>query len=126
MRKLFFLFIFFTFSCSNDEIIISKAELSKYSIISDENNFDIADSLNVYLSKTIGLKLNVFNQISNNKSIILSIDSDSKDDFISIAFKDSLVNISANSKEFLFKKQYETNRENNLGKRNIAWRCLCI
>ena len=62
MRKLFFLFIFFTFSCSNDEIIISKAELSKYSIISDENNFDIADSLNVYLSKTIGLKLNVFNQ----------------------------------------------------------------
>ena len=107
MRKLFFLFIFFTFSCSNDEIIISKAELSKYSIISDENNFDIADSLNVYLSKTIGLKLNVFNQISNNKSIILSIDSDSKDDFISIAFKDSLVNISANSKEFLFFATYE-------------------
>jgi len=61
MRKLFFLFIFFTTSCTNNEIIISKAEMSNFSIISDKNNFDIADSLNVYLNKTIGLKLNISN-----------------------------------------------------------------
>ena len=107
MRKLFFLFIFFTISCTNNEIIISKGEFSNFSIISNENNFDIADSLNVYLNKTIGLKLNVSNQIINNKAIVLSIDADSKDDFISISFKDSLVNISANNKKLLFFATYE-------------------
>jgi len=100
MKKLYFIISLLFFSCSENKVSIDIPTLSKYNIISDYS--DVADTLNVYLNSTLGVRLEV-SDIQRKKSIILVEKSDLNKDFISISYKDSLITISANNKRNLYK-----------------------
>ena len=55
MKKLYFIILFLIFSCSENQVSIDISTLSKYNIVTTYN--DVADTLNVYLDKTLGLTL---------------------------------------------------------------------
>ena len=57
MKKLYFIISLLFFSCSENKVSIDIPTLSKYNIISDYS--DVADTLNVYLDKTLGLTLEI-------------------------------------------------------------------
>jgi len=78
--------------------------LSKYNIISDYS--DVADTLNVYLNKAVGISLEISDK-QKKRSIILVEKTDLNKDFISIDYKDSLITISANNKRNLYYATYD-------------------
>jgi hypothetical protein len=78
--------------------------LSKYNIISDYS--DVADTLNVYLNKSVGISLEISDK-QKKRSIILVEKTDLNKDFISIDYKDSLITISANNKRNLYYATYD-------------------
>jgi len=78
--------------------------LSKYNIISDY--FDVADTLNVYLNKAVGISLEISDK-QKKRSINLVEKTDLNKDFISIDYKDSLITISANNKRNLYYATYD-------------------
>ena len=104
MKKLYFIISLLFFSCSENKVSIDIPTLSKYNIISDYS--DVADTLNVYLNSTLGVRLEV-SDIQRKKSIILVEKSDLNKDFISINYKDSLITISANNKKNLYYATYD-------------------
>ena len=104
MKKLYFIILFLIFSCSENKVSIDISTLSKYNIITDYS--DVADTLNVYLNKTLGLTLEVSDK-QKNRSIILIEKTDYNKDFISINYKDSLITISANNKINLYYATYD-------------------
>ena len=104
MKKLYFIISLLFFSCSENKVSIDIPTLSKYNIISDYS--DVADTLNVYLNSTLGVRLEV-SDIQRKKSIILVEKSDLNKDFISISYKDSLITISANNKRNLYYATYD-------------------
>ena len=104
MKKLFFIISFLIFSCSENKVSIDIPTLSKYNIISDY--FDVADTLNVYLNKAVGISLEISDK-QKKRSIILVEKTDLNKDFISIDYKDSLITISANNKRNLYYATYD-------------------
>tara|TARA_B110000259_G_scaffold18056_1_gene19065 strand:- start:1854 stop:3980 length:2127 start_codon:yes stop_codon:yes gene_type:complete len=78
--------------------------LSNYNIISDYS--DVADTLNVYLNKAVGISLEISDK-QKKRSIILVEKTDLNKDFISIDYKDSLITISANNKRNLYYATYD-------------------
>lgn len=104
MKKLYFIISLLFFSCSENKVSIDIPTLSKYNIISDYS--DVADTLNVYLNSTLGVRLEV-SDVQRKKSIILVEKSDLNKDFISISYKDSLITISANNKRNLYYATYD-------------------
>lgn len=69
MKKLYFIILFLIFSCSENQVSIDISTLSKYNIVTTYN--DVADTLNVYLDKTLGLTLEI-SEKKKNRSIILT------------------------------------------------------
>ena len=104
MKKLFFIISFLIFSCSENKVSIDIPTLSKYNIISDYS--DVADTLNVYLNKSVGISLEISDK-QKKRSIILVEKTDLNKDFISIDYKDSLITISANNKRNLYYATYD-------------------
>ena len=104
MKKLFFIISFLIFSCSENKVSIDIQTLSNYNIISDYS--DVADTLNVYLNKAIGISLEISDK-QKKRSIILVEKTDLNKDFISIDYKDSLITISANNKRNLYYATYD-------------------
>ena len=104
MKKLFFIISFLIFSCSENKVSIDIPTLSKYNIISDYS--DVADTLNVYLNKAVGISLEISDK-QKKRSIILVEKTDLNKDFISIDYKDSLITISANNKRNLYYATYD-------------------
>ena len=104
MKKLFFIISFLIFSCSENKVSIDITTLSNYNIISDYS--DVADTLNVYLNKAIGISLEISDK-QKKRSIILVEKTDLNKDFISIDYKDSLITISANNKRNLYYATYD-------------------
>jgi hypothetical protein len=104
MKKLYFIILFLIFSCSENQVSIDISTLSKYNIVTTYN--DVADTLNVYLDKTLGLTLEISKK-KKNRSIILTEKPDYNKDFISINYKDSLITISANNKKNLYYATYD-------------------
>ena len=104
MKKLFFIISFLIFSCSENKVSIDIPTLSNYNIISDYS--DVADTLNVYLNKAIGISLEISDK-QKKRSIILVEKTDLNKDFISIDYKDSLITISANNKRNLYYATYD-------------------
>ena len=104
MKKLYFIILFLIFSCSENQVSIDISTLSKYNIVTTYN--DVADTLNVYLDKTLGLTLEI-SEKKKNRSIILTEKPDYNKDFISINYKDSLITISANNKKNLYYATYD-------------------
>ena len=99
MKKLYFIISLLFFSCSENKVSIDIPTLSKYNIISDYS--DVADTLNVYLNKAVGISLEISDK-QKKRSIILVEKTDLNKDFISIDYKDSLITISANNKRNLY------------------------
>jgi hypothetical protein len=104
MKKLFFIISFLIFSCSENKVSMDIPTLSKYNIISDYS--DVADTLNVYLNKAVGISLEISDK-QKKRSIILVEKTDLNKDFISIDYKDSLITISANNKRNLYYATYD-------------------
>lgn len=104
MKKLYFIISLLFFSCSENKVSIDIPTLSKYNIISDYS--DVADTLNVYLNKSVGISLEISNK-QKKRSIILVEKTDLNKDFISIDYKDSLITISANNKRNLYYATYD-------------------
>ena len=104
MKKLYFIILFLIFSCSENQVSIDISTLSKYNIVTTYN--DVADTLNVYLDKTLGLTLEI-SEKKKNRSIILTEKPDYNKDFISINYKDSLITIYANNKKNLYYATYD-------------------
>ena len=104
MKKLFFIISLLIFSCSENKVSIDIPTLSKYNIISDYS--DVADTLNVYLNKSVGISLEISDK-QKKRSIILVEKTDLNKDFISIDYKDSLITISANNKRNLYYATYD-------------------
>jgi len=104
MKKLFFIISLLIFSCSENKVSIDIPTLSKYNIISDYS--DVADTLNVYLNKAVGISLEISDK-QKKRSIILVEKTDLNKDFISIDYKDSLITISANNKRNLYYATYD-------------------
>ena len=104
MKKLFFIISFLIFSCSENKVSIDITTLSNYNIISDYS--DVADTLNVYLNKSVGISLEISDK-QKKRSIILVEKTDLNKDFISIDYKDSLITISANNKRNLYYATYD-------------------
>ena len=104
MKKLFFIISLLFFSCSENKVSIDIPTLSKYNIISDYS--DVADTLNVYLNKSVGISLEISDK-QKKRSIILVEKTDLNKDFISIDYKDSLITISANNKRNLYYATYD-------------------
>ena len=104
MKKLYFIISLLFFSCSENKVSIDIPTLSKYNIISDYS--DVADTLNVYLNKAIGISLEISDK-QKKRSIILVEKTDLNKDFISIDYKDSLITISANNKRNLYYATYD-------------------
>ena len=99
MKKLYFIISLLFFSCSENKVSIDIPTLTKYNIISDYS--DVADTLNVYLNKSVGISLEISDK-QKKRSIILVEKTDLNKDFISIDYKDSLITISANNKRNLY------------------------
>ena len=104
MKKLYFIISLLFFSCSENKVSIDIPTLSKYNIISDYS--DVADTLNVYLNKSVGISLEISDK-QKKRSIILVEKTDLNKDFISIDYKDSLITISANNKRNLYYATYD-------------------
>tara|TARA_B110000090_G_scaffold51090_1_gene58418 strand:+ start:215 stop:2398 length:2184 start_codon:yes stop_codon:yes gene_type:complete len=104
MKKLYFIISLLFFSCSENKVSIDIPTLSKYNIISDYS--DVADTLNVYLNKAVGISLEISDK-QKKRSIILVEKTDLNKDFISIDYKDSLITISANNKRNLYYATYD-------------------
>ena len=104
MKKLYFIISLLFFSCSENKVSIDIPTLTKYNIISDYS--DVADTLNVYLNKSVGISLEISNK-QKKRSIILVEKTDLNKDFISIDYKDSLITISANNKRNLYYATYD-------------------
>ena len=104
MKKLYFIILFLIFSCSENQVSIDISTLSKYNIVTNYN--DVADTLNVYLNKSVGISLEISDK-QKKRSIILVEKTDLNKDFISIDYKDSLITISANNKRNLYYATYD-------------------
>ena len=104
MKKLYFIISLLFFSCSENKVSIDIPTLSKYNIISDYS--DVADTLNVYLNKSVVISLEISDK-QKKRSIILVEKTDLNKDFISIDYKDSLITISANNKRNLYYATYD-------------------
>ena len=104
MKKLYFIISLLFFSCSENKVSIDIPTLSNYNIISDYS--DVADTLNVYLNKAVGISLEISDK-QKKRSIILVEKTDLNKDFISIDYKDSLITISANNKRNLYYATYD-------------------
>ena len=104
MKKLYFIISLLFFSCSENKVSIDIPTLTKYNIISDYS--DVADTLNVYLNKSVGISLEISDK-QKKRSIILVEKTDLNKDFISIDYKDSLITISANNKRNLYYATYD-------------------
>ena len=104
MKKLYFIISLLFFSCSENKVSIDIPTLSNYNIISDYS--DVADTLNVYLNKSVGISLEISDK-QKKRSIILVEKTDLNKDFISIDYKDSLITISANNKRNLYYATYD-------------------
>lgn len=105
MKKVFILFLI-SISCSNDFEKVDKNKLSTYKIITQNINRDVADTLNNYLSKSLGIKLEVTNQPNNEKSIYINLNKLNNNN-TSLTFDRGSIEISGNNKEYLFYSLYE-------------------
>ena len=102
MKRLIFLFIVVcSVSCSKNKINLDYNTLSSYSIVTENKSKYIADTLNVYLKKSFGIKLPVESNIKKNNYIHLKYDSKVKDDFISFNFSENAITILANNNKML-------------------------
>lgn len=118
MKQLLVLILFvFCFSCSKNYTNLDKDELSLYSIVTDDENRYIADTLNVYLKKSLGIELPIENDIKEKNYILLKNNFDIKTDFISLNFSKSSISITGNNIEMLSYGVYEF-IENFLG---VKW-----
>ena len=108
MKRLIVLFIVILFlSCSKNKINLDSDTLSRYSIVIENENKYIADSLNVYLKKSLGVELSIANKIEQKNYILLKYNSKIKDDFISFNFSKNTISILANSSKMLSYGLYE-------------------
>ena len=105
MKKLFILF-FLSLGCSNDFELIDKNQLSDYVIVTEDLNKDVADTLNNYLQKSFGIKLEITSESNAENLIFLNLNNSNKKN-ISLEFKDGLIEIAGSDKEHLFYSLYE-------------------
>ncbi|MDA0757738.1 MAG: DUF4838 domain-containing protein [Bacteroidetes bacterium] len=107
MKQLIISFLIITtLSCSKKQINLDHKSLSEYTIVTD--NRAIADTLNVYLKKSLGIELPIKNDFKeNNKYIHLKYNSDIINDFISLSFSNYAITIQGNNSKMLNYGVYE-------------------
>ncbi len=107
MKQLIISFLIITtLSCSKKQINLDYKSLSEYTIVTE--NIAVADTLNVYLKKSLGIELPIKNDFQgNNKYIHLKYNSDILNDFISLSFSNNLITIQGNNSKMLSYGVYE-------------------
>ena len=116
MKQLIILSIIFNLlSCSNRQVNLDSNSLSEYTIVSD--NRAVADTLNVYLKKALGVELPIASNIKGNKKYIhLKNNSDFLTDYMSLSFSEYSITVQGNNSKMLSYGVYEF-LENFLGVR---------
>ena len=116
MKQLIILSIIFNLlSCSNRQVNLDSNSLSEYTIVSD--NRAVADTLNVYLKKALGVELPIASDIKGNKKYIhLKDNSDFLTDYMSLSFSEYSITVQGNNSKMLSYGVYEF-LENFLGVR---------
>lgn len=116
MKQLIILLIIFNLlSCSNRQVNLDSNSLSEYTIVSD--NRAVADTLNVYLKKALGVELPIASDIKGNKKYIhLKNNSDFLTDYMSLIFSEYSITVQGNNSKMLSYGVYEF-LENFLGVR---------
>ena len=84
---LFFVICFF--SCAKKTNKLDYKSLSSYNIVTDIQNKDIADTLNVYLKKSLGIQLEIENSTKKNNVISLMSNPSLENNLISFNFSNS-------------------------------------
>ncbi|MGY8946363.1 MAG: DUF4838 domain-containing protein [Flavobacteriales bacterium] len=107
MKQLIILLIIASsISCSKRQINLDYDSLSEYTIVTD--NRAVADTLNVYLKKSLGIELPIDNELKgNNRYIHLKYNSDILSDFISLSFSNYSITIQGNNSKMLSYGVYE-------------------
>ena len=107
MKQLIISFLIITtLSCSKKQINLDYKSLSEYTIVTE--NIAVADTLNVYLKKSLGIELPIKNDFQgNNKYIHLKYNSDILNDFISLSFSNNSITIQGNNSKMLSYGVYE-------------------
>lgn len=107
MKQLIISFLIITtLSCSKKQINLDYKSLSEYTIVTE--NIAVADTLNVYLKKSLGIELPIKNDFKgNNKYIHLKYNSDILNDFISLSFSNNSITIQGNNSKMLSYGVYE-------------------
>jgi hypothetical protein len=116
MKQLIILLIIFNLlSCSNRQVNLDSNSLSEYTIVSD--NRAVADTLNVYFKKALGVELPIAYDIKGNKKYIhLKNNSDFLTDYMSLSFSEYSITVQGNNSKMLSYGVYEF-LENFLGVR---------
>ena len=116
MKQLIVLLIIFNLlSCSNRQVNLDSNSLSEYTIVSD--NRAVADTLNVYFKKALGVELPIAYDIKGNKKYIhLKNNSDFLTDYMSLSFSEYSITVQGNNSKMLSYGVYEF-LENFLGVR---------
>ena len=116
MKQLIILLIIVSsLSCSTSQIELDYDSLSEYTIVTKDRA--LADTLNVYLKKSIGVELPIENKLKGDKKFIhLKYNSDVLTDFNSLIFSDYSITIQGNNSKMLRYGVYEF-LENFLGVR---------
>ena len=116
MKQLIILLIIFNLlSCSNRQVNLDSNSLSEYTIVSD--NRAVADTLNVYFKKALGVELPIASDIKGNKKYIhLKNNSDFLTDYMSLSFSEYSITVQGNNSKMLSYGVYEF-LENFLGVR---------
>ena len=116
MKQLIILSIIFNLlSCSNRQVNLDSNSLSEYTIVSD--NRAVADTLNVYFKKALGVELPIASDIKGNKKYIhLKNNSDFLTDYMSLSFSEYSITVQGNNSKMLSYGVYEF-LENFLGVR---------
>lgn len=107
MKQLIISFLIITtLSCSKKQINLDYKSLSEYTIVTE--NIAVADTLNVYLKKSLGIELPIKNDFKgNNKYIHLKYNSDILNEFISLSFSNNSITIQGNNSKMLSYGVYE-------------------
>ena len=96
---LFFVICFF--SCAKKTNKLDYKSLSSYNIVTDIQNKDIADTLNVYLKKSLGIQLEIENSTKKNNVISLMTNPSLENNLISFNFSKNSITILGSSSEML-------------------------
>ena len=101
MKQLIILLIIVNLlSCSNRQVTLDSNSLSEYTIVSE--NRAVADTLNVYFKKALGIELPIADNVKGNKKYIhLKYNSDVLTDYMSLNFSQHSITIQGSNSKML-------------------------